>query len=135
MLFKKYMKKWEEIEAQQAAKAAEEAAKKAAEAAAPRRRPRAASRSERAAAMRFDVLTLFPEIFRATSRQSLLKLAIQTGLVADPPVEHPRLGAGQAPEVDDRPFGGGPGMVLMAEPVFDCVEAVQAKAEPSRACW
>ena len=33
-------------------------------------------------------------------------------------------------KVDDRPFGGGPGMVLMAQPVVDCVEAVQAKAEP-----
>ena len=35
-------------------------------------------------------------------------------------------------KVDDRPFGGGPGMVLMAEPVVECVEAVQALAPPGR---
>lgn len=76
--------------------------------------------------MRFDVLTLFPEILSGYLGQSLLKLAIDRGMVSvethnirdwSPDEKHHK--------VDDRPFGGGPGMVLMVEPVVECVEAVQ----------
>lgn len=75
--------------------------------------------------MRFDVLTLFPEMFSGYLSQSLLKLAIQRGLV-DVRVHNIRDWAkGKHRKVDDRPFGGGPGMVLMVEPVVECVEAVQ----------
>ena len=84
----------------------------------------------RAIAMRFDVLTLFPEIFSGYQSQSLLKLAIARGLV-DVQLHNIRDWAeGKHKQVDDRPFGGGPGMVLMPGPVVECVEAVQALAEP-----
>ncbi len=83
--------------------------------------------------MRIDVLTLFPEIFSGYLGQSVLKKAIDRGLVqvllhnirdwSHDKKHH---------KVDDRPFGGGPGMVLMAPPVVECVEAVQAQAEPGR---
>jgi tRNA (guanine37-N1)-methyltransferase len=80
--------------------------------------------------MRFDVLTLFPEIFTGYLGQSLLKLAIDRGLV-DVQLHNIRDWAeGKHKQVDDRPFGGGPGMVLMPKPVVECVEAVQAAAEP-----
>src|SRR6185369_2805118 len=76
--------------------------------------------------MRFDVLTLFPEIFTGYLGQSLLKLAIDRGLV-DVQLHNIRDWAeGKHKQVDDRPFGGGPGMVLMPKPVVECVEAVQA---------
>src|SRR5262245_51016148 len=78
--------------------------------------------------MRFDVLTLFPDLFQGYLSQSILKLAIQDGLV-DIHVWNIRDWAkGKHKSVDDRPFGGGPGMVIMPGPVFDCVEAVQAQA-------
>jgi tRNA (guanine37-N1)-methyltransferase len=81
-------------------------------------------------AMRFDVLTLFPDLFQGYFTQSLLNLAIERGLV-DIRVWNIRDWAkGKHKSVDDRPFGGGPGMVLLPEPVFDAVEAVQAQAEP-----
>ena len=79
---------------------------------------------------RFDVLTLFPEIFSGYLTQSLLKLAIDDGLVAIKLWNIRDWAAGKHKSVDDRPFGGGPGMVLMPGPVFDCVEAVRAQAEP-----
>ncbi len=80
--------------------------------------------------MRFDVLTLFPDLFQGYFTQSLLKLAIERGLV-DIRVWNIRDWAkGKHKSVDDRPFGGGPGMVLLPEPVFDAVEAVQAQVEP-----
>jgi tRNA (guanine37-N1)-methyltransferase len=80
---------------------------------------------------RFDVLTLFPEMFPGYLSQSLLKLALDAGLV------HVHLwnirdwATGKQRSVDERPFGGGPGMVLAPGPVVDCVEAVRADASAS----
>jgi tRNA (guanine37-N1)-methyltransferase len=76
--------------------------------------------------LRFDVLTLFPEIFSGYLTQSLLKLAIDRGLVAIKLWNIRDWAAGKHKSVDDRPFGGGPGMVLMPGPVYDAVEAVRA---------
>src|SRR5436190_13059073 len=77
--------------------------------------------------MRFDVLTLFPDLFQGYLSQSLLKLAIQRGLVEIHLWNIRDWAKGKHRSVDDRPFGGGPGMVIMPEPVFACVEAVQAQ--------
>src|SRR5438128_10130812 len=76
--------------------------------------------------MRFDVLTLFPEIFQGYLTQSILKLALARGLVEIHLWNLRDWAQGKHRSVDDRPFGGGPGMVIMAEPVFTAVEAVQA---------
>jgi tRNA (guanine37-N1)-methyltransferase len=78
--------------------------------------------------MRFDVLTLFPEIFQGYFTQSLLNLAIQQGLVEINLWNIRDWSKDRHQKVDDRPFGGGPGMVIMPQPVFDCVEVVQALA-------
>ena len=80
--------------------------------------------------IRFDVLTLFPDLFQSYLAQSLLKLAIQAGLVQVHLWNIRDWSRDKHQKVDDRPYGGGPGMVLMPEPVVSCVEAVQAKAEP-----
>src|SRR5215470_14795224 len=79
--------------------------------------------------MRFDVLTLFPEMLSGYVGQSLLKRAVDAGIV-DVRVHNIRdWSQGKHRQVDDRPFGGGPGMVLRPEPVVDSVEAVQG-SEP-----
>jgi tRNA (guanine37-N1)-methyltransferase len=80
--------------------------------------------------MRFDVLTLFPEMFSGYLSESILKLAQERGLVQVHTWNIRDWATGKHKQVDDRPFGGGPGMVMMPGPVFDCVEAVQRKAEP-----
>jgi tRNA (guanine37-N1)-methyltransferase len=82
------------------------------------------------AAVRFDILTLFPGMFDSYVRQSLLDDAIAAGLVEVHAWNIRDWTADKHTRVDDRPFGGGPGMVLMAQPVVDAVEAVRAKAEP-----
>jgi tRNA (guanine37-N1)-methyltransferase len=79
--------------------------------------------------MRFDVLTLFPELFSGYLGQSLLHKAIQRGLVAVHIHDIRRWSTDKHHKVDDRPFGGGPGMVLRVEPIVEAVEAVQAQAE------
>lgn len=82
--------------------------------------------------MRFDVLTLFPEILSGYLGQSILKRAIDRGLVEVQVWNIRDWATGKHKSVDDRPFGGGAGMVLRCEPVFACVEAVQEKVEPGR---
>jgi tRNA (guanine37-N1)-methyltransferase len=78
--------------------------------------------------MRFDVLTLFPEIFQGYLNQSILKLALDSGRVEIHLWNIRDWAKGKHKSVDDRPFGGGPGMVIMAEPVFDAVEEIRQKA-------
>jgi tRNA (guanine37-N1)-methyltransferase len=78
--------------------------------------------------MRFDVLSLFPELFQGYLTQSLLKLALDKGLVEIHLWNIRDWAKGKHHQVDDRPFGGGPGMVIMPEPVYAAVEEVQQKA-------
>jgi tRNA (guanine37-N1)-methyltransferase len=75
--------------------------------------------------MRFDILTLFPDLFDSYLQQSLLKKAIDRGLVEVHRWNFRDWAAGKHQSVDDKPYGGGPGMLLACQPVFDCVEAVQ----------
>ena len=77
--------------------------------------------------MRFDVLTLFPEIFSGYMTQSLLKLAIERSLVSIHLHNIRDWSRDKHHCVDDRPFGGGPGMVIKPEPTVEAVEAVQAE--------
>jgi tRNA (guanine37-N1)-methyltransferase len=82
--------------------------------------------------MRFDVLTLFPEIFSGYLSQSILSKAIDRGLISVQLWNIRDWATGKHRSVDDRPYGGGAGMVLRCEPVFACVEAVQAAAPPGQ---
>ena len=83
--------------------------------------------------MRFDVLTLFPQIFDGYLQQSLLKLAIERGLVDVRLWDFRNWTTDKHGKVDDKPYGGGPGMLIRCQPVFDCVEAVQKDApEPGQ---
>ncbi|MBS0209386.1 MAG: tRNA (guanosine(37)-N1)-methyltransferase TrmD [Planctomycetes bacterium] len=78
--------------------------------------------------MRFDVLTLFPEMFSGYVGQSILKRAIDRGLVDVRLHDLRRWSRDEKHhKVDDRPYGGGPGMVLQVEPVVDAVEAVRSE--------
>lgn len=76
--------------------------------------------------MRFDVLTLFPEIFSGFLGESLMAKAIARGLFQARIWNIRDWAGGRHQSVDDKPFGGGPGMVLMPGPVFEAVQAVQA---------
>lgn len=80
-------------------------------------------------AHRFDVLTLFPGLFEGFLDESILKRALGRGLVEVNRWDIRDWAEGKHRQVDDRPFGGGPGMVLMAPPVVAAVEAVQALGE------
>ena len=76
--------------------------------------------------MRFDVLTLFPDLFQGYLAQSLLNRAIAGQLVEVHLHDIREWSEDKHKKVDDRPFGGGPGMVMMVEPTVPAVEAVRA---------
>ncbi len=78
--------------------------------------------------MRFDILTLFPDLFESYLQQSLLKKAIDRGLIEVHRWNFRDWAEGKHHSVDDTPYGGGPGMLLACQPVFDCVSAVQQEA-------
>ncbi len=81
--------------------------------------------------MRIDVLSLFPEMFDGVFGASMLGRAQTNGLL-DIRVHNIRDYAdNKHRKTDDYPFGGGAGMVMMAQPIFDCMEAVQG-GEPAR---
>jgi tRNA (guanine37-N1)-methyltransferase len=82
--------------------------------------------------MRIDVLTLFPEMFPPILGQSILRRAAEKGHVSYHLHQLRDYTTDPHRKVDDRPFGGGPGMVLMCQPVIDAVLAIEALA-PARA--
>jgi tRNA (guanine37-N1)-methyltransferase len=83
--------------------------------------------------MRIDVATLFPDLFGPVLRTSILGLAEERGAVSYHVHDVRAWTQDKHRKVDDRPFGGGPGMVMMCQPLFDCVEAVEAMDErPAR---
>ena len=76
--------------------------------------------------MRFDVITLFPELFAPFLTSGVTRRAYEAGLV-DVRLWNPRdFADGKYRRVDDRPFGGGPGMVMLAEPLTLCLERIRA---------
>lgn len=84
--------------------------------------------------MRFDVITLFPELFEPFLKSGINRRAFESKQV-DVRLWNPRdFAEGHYRRVDDRPFGGGPGMVMMAEPLWQCLQAIRAdRAEPDEA--
>ena len=76
--------------------------------------------------MRFDLITLFPELFTPFLVNGVTRRAYEAKLV-DVRLWNPRdFAEGTYRRVDDRPFGGGPGMVMMAEPLALCLEKIKA---------
>ena len=81
--------------------------------------------------MRFDILTLFPEMLAGPFDTSIIGRARQAGLI-EIAIHNPRDYTDDKHHVvDDYAYGGGPGMVMKPEPLFECVEAVRAMAEPT----
>ena len=81
--------------------------------------------------MRIDVLTLFPQMFESTLNCSILKRAQEESLVEIALTDIRDFTTDSYRKVDDKPYGGGPGMVMMPGPVFDCFKHVR-KLSPDK---
>ena len=78
--------------------------------------------------MRFDIFTIFPGIFAGPFDESIIKRAVQAGLVEIHLHDIREFGVGNHRAVDDTPYGGGAGMVMAAPPIFQSVESVLGNA-------
>ncbi|NGX38038.1 MAG: tRNA (guanine-N(1)-)-methyltransferase [Chlamydiae bacterium] len=78
--------------------------------------------------MKIDILSLFPGYFESPFGVSMLKRAIERGLIEVDFIDVRQFARGKHRQVDDRPYGGGPGMVMMAEP---CIRAIRSVKTPS----
>jgi tRNA (guanine37-N1)-methyltransferase len=82
--------------------------------------------------MIFNCLTIFPDIFTGFLSESLMKKALDKKLLEVNLVDFRDYTEDKHKRVDDYPFGGGAGMLLMAQPLFDCFEAVKRKHPSQR---
>src|SRR5579859_7253371 len=74
--------------------------------------------------MRFDVITIFPDMFGPVFRQGVVGRAVERGVIELQTHDLRDFTHDRHRQVDDVPFGGGPGMVMKPEPVFEAVESV-----------
>ena len=82
--------------------------------------------------MRFDLLTIFPEFFTGPFTHGVLHRAMKSGLVDVGVHDLRQFTHDRHRTVDDRPFGGGEGMVLKPEPIFDCFETLGIAPKETR---
>ena len=78
--------------------------------------------------MIFDVLTLFPEMIENHCKYSILKRAIESKILEVNAINPRDFTLDKHKKVDDTPYGGGAGMVLMAQPYVDAYESVKKQA-------
>ncbi|MCX5692803.1 MAG: tRNA (guanosine(37)-N1)-methyltransferase TrmD [Candidatus Omnitrophica bacterium] len=82
--------------------------------------------------MRIDVLTIFPKMFDAVMGESIIKRAKEKGVVEINVIDLRLFSKDKHRKVDDKPFGGGPGMVMNAEPFFEAVNYIRRKTKDLR---
>lgn len=80
--------------------------------------------------MRIQVLTLFPGIFDSFLKESIVRIAQEKGALEVDRIDFRRFATDRHGTVDDRPFGGGPGMLLKPEPIFAAIEDLEARRGP-----
>lgn len=77
--------------------------------------------------MRIDILTLFPNMFEGILSESIIKRAIENNKVEINLIDFRKYSKLSNNQVDDTPYGGGAGMVLRCEPIFDCIDDIKTK--------
>ena len=83
--------------------------------------------------MKFELITIFPDFFRGPLDYGIVRRARETGLVEINIHDLRAFTKDKHRTVDDRPFGGGEGMVLKPEPIFDCLESLSVAPRKQRA--
>lgn len=78
--------------------------------------------------MKIDILTIFPDMFQSPFDYSIVKRAKESGHVVINPIDFRKYGVGKHQMVDDAPYGGGAGMLLKPEPIFEAIEAIETNS-------
>ena len=84
------------------------------------------------APLKIDVITIFPQMLDGFLSESMMKRAAAAGLVTFRAINLRDFATDKHQMTDDRPFGGGPGMVMKPEPIFTAVESIKT---PERVCF
>jgi len=82
--------------------------------------------------MKIDIITIFPKMFAPVLNESIIKRAQNKGLLKIEVHDLRDYSRDKHRKVDDRPFGGGPGMVFRPEPIFQAVEAIKTKGKTKK---
>src|SRR5437879_12680163 len=82
--------------------------------------------------MKFEIVTIFPDFFRGPLDYGIVRRAGESGVMDIAVHDLRAFTRDRHRTVDDRPFGGGEGMVLKPEPIFECVESLRVKPQPER---
>ena len=77
--------------------------------------------------MQFDILTIFPKVFDSYFSESIIKRALDKKLISINISDVRDFGYGKWKQVDDTPYGGGPGMLMMVEPVYKTLKKIKRK--------
>ena len=83
-------------------------------------------------AMKIDIVTIFPDFFRGPLDHGIIRRAREAGLATIEVHDLRAFAHDRHKTVDDRPFGGGEGMVLKPEPIFECIEALNVASREGR---
>lgn len=81
------------------------------------------------AKIKFDILTLFPDMVNQACSHSIITRAIESGIINVNAINPRDFTKDKHKKVDDTPYGGGAGMVLMCQPYFDCFDSIEKKAD------
>lgn len=77
--------------------------------------------------MKIDILTLFPEMVESFTKESIIKRAIDKKLIEVNVIDFRKYSTDPHKKVDDTPYGGGSGMVLMCQPIYDCIDSIKTE--------
>ena len=83
--------------------------------------------------MKIEILTIFPGMLESPFNESMIKRAVERGLVKIELIDLRSFARGRHRQVDDAPYGGGSGMVFKPEPLFEAVETLQERDGVNRA--
>lgn len=81
---------------------------------------------------RFHILTIFPDIFDSYLNESLFKRASKAGIISVKAYDLRKFTSDKHNKTDDRPFGGGPGMVMKVEPIYKAITTIKKKVSKAR---
>jgi len=81
--------------------------------------------------IKFDIITIFPQIFNSYFGESIIKRAVNKKLIKIKVHDLRQWSSGKHRQVDDRPYGGGPGMILMVEPIEKAFRVLNSKSKIS----
>ncbi|MFZ2193753.1 MAG: tRNA (guanosine(37)-N1)-methyltransferase TrmD [Candidatus Moraniibacteriota bacterium] len=82
--------------------------------------------------MQFNIVTIFPAIFDAYFRESIIKRALEKKIIKIDIHNLRDYSTDRHQKVDDTPYGGGAGMVLQVEPIFNCIKSIKNKTKKTR---